>query len=307
MTSVVDVSHLCLYNRPEFIALNAGDHQRYHRVDFHAEDRLVGTLAGVLEDDTFTSGFSAGFGGPDFSRERERLDLIVGMVDHAVEALGRMGVRRIVIRAKPQHYSASEAYLHFAFLRRRFSIEAVNLNFFLDIQDIQSADRYVQTLKSSSRKALRHALESGYSWIVANDELTWETAYSLLAENRLTQHGVSLSLSYDYIKRFRTVFPHSLALYILRSREEDIAAALIYTISRNRALVMYWGDRARKTQLSAMNAVAYQLVCMGLEEQLKTIDLGPCSTSDRVNFGNAMFKASIGGKPDMRYTFALNL
>jgi hypothetical protein len=46
---------------------------------------------------------------------------------------------------------------------------------------------------------------------------------------------------------------------------------------------------------------------MGLEEQLKTIDLGPCSTSDRVNFGNAMFKASIGGKPDMRYTFALNL
>jgi hypothetical protein len=300
-------AHLCLYNEEKFSALNIEGQQRYCRIDYRAESRLIGSLAGVIDGGVFTSGYSAGFGGPDFLRDGEQVDFIFGLVDHCLAELGKYGIRRAVIRTKPQHYSASEPYVHFALLRRGFEIVSANINFYLSPGRYNSPEEYVQALKSPNRRHLRHGLAQNYEWNEAGSEEEWQSGYRILAENRRTAHDSGLSLSYDYIVRLRAAFHQRIRLFQLSHEGKGVAAVLIYDISRGRWQVMYWGDLGRGAYVAPMNVLAFHTVVSAMEGSIKTVDLGVSTSDVNINHGGIQFKTNVGGLPDMRYTMAIDL
>jgi Acetyltransferase (GNAT) domain len=301
-----DRSHLCLYNTEAFNALNVSGNQRYHAIDFMSGNRLVGTLAGVIDGTTFTSGYSAGFGGPDFCRDGEQLEAIEGLLDHAVDALLDLGVHTIVIRAKPLHYSPCETYLQFALLRRGFKIDDGCLNFFLDLTRFDSGEKYMVALKSSTRSRLKPTLEIPHQWRRAKQDDEWRTGYSVLQNNR-REIGVELSLSYEYVIRLRETFPDRIEMYLLELGDAVLAASLVYRISRFQSQVMYWGDHAQGAYPGVMNLMAFHTVCTGLKQGLRGIDLGPSAFFHKQNIGSVDFKANIGATSDMRCTYVLSL
>ncbi len=305
------VAHLCLFNRAEFAQLNLAGGQRYHRVDVRTAGRLTGSLAGMLAGDTFISGWSAGFGGIDLPRNGERLETVLELVAGVLAQLRADGVRTVRIRAKPFHYSANEALLHFALLRNGFTIEEAQLNYFFDLTRYDSVDDYRRALRHAPRRQVQLAAAQPYAWSEAGDD--WQAAYEVLRESR-ERNGATLSLSFAYVSALRQLFAGRIKMFVL-SRDGAIAAAcLMYAVLHGHAMVMFWGDKAQRdgregssAPIAVMNLVALRVVETGLERGLSTIDLGPVTSAGGMNLGNARFKASVDAEPNFRYTLSRTL
>lgn len=306
MLSNKDRAHISMYNLEAFSKLNMRGEQRYHAIDFSTNDRLIGTLAGVIDGTTFVSGYSAGFGGPDFVRHKEQLEPIRHMLDYCVDSLKAIGIRKLIIRAKPTHYSASEPYLHFALLQRGFSITDGNLNFFVDLSKFKSIEDYVQAIKPTARAMLKPILKLNYQWICANNEAERKTAYETLDNNRKLTGASDLSLTYDYLSQLQETFPNHVHFYLMKINDAVVAASLMFQISCRQSQLMYWGDCARDTYPGVMNLVAYHTIHTGLEKKQDAIDLGPSASFKKNNYGAIAFKTNIGGQPNMRHTYTLS-
>jgi hypothetical protein len=307
------LTHVSLFNHPAFSAL-PNDERRYVRIDIESNGRFVGTLAGVLTDGTFVSGYGASFGGIDFVRERETLEVVMQAIDDLLARLREMGVAVVCVRCKPFHYSQNEQYLHFALARAGFAIGEVNLNFFLDLERFGTPSGYRDGLRHAPERQLRLALAGDFTWREAETPTDWTTGYEVLAESR-SRNGAVLSLPLSSVLAMREMFGDRVSLYMLERERECIAAALMYAVLPKHALVMYWGDRedravrmsAKRPPFALMNLVAFRTIETGFSRGFRTIDLGPVSTAERVNTGNARFKASIDATADFRYTLTRTL
>lgn len=310
MTAVAQQNngHLSLFNLPAFSSLS-NNGANYHRIDVEIGGRLVGTLAGVIADDTFVSGYGASFGGMDFPRERETLENVVQAVEAAIDRVRGLGVARMHVRAKPFHYSRNEEYLHFALCRNGFAISEVNLNFYFDLTRWASAGAYQADLRHAPERQLRLALAAGFDWREASEPADWQTAYEVLAESR-RRNGATLSLSLDGVLAMRQTFGGRVRMFVLERGGVCLAAVLLYAVTPAHGMVMYWGDRedrdvrlnGDRPPVAVMNLVAFRTIEVGFARGFRTIDLGPVSTNERINLGNAHFKASINSTPNFRYT-----
>lgn len=309
-------SHLCLYNREEFAELNMRRKGlRYVRFDHEDErGRLVGTLAGVGDGADFVSGFSAGFGGIDCAKEHVRLELVVSMIDGMLVAIRRAGFASVVIRAKPLHYSRNEHALQFALLRRGFALRQSNLNYYFDVPQYNGMEAYVRALKHEPRRQVTYALTLPLSWQEAFEDEQWAAMYGVLQESR-RRRGAELSLDLPYILRLRRIFPKAVRGFVLAHEGEVVAACLLYVVRSGHAQVMYWGDaeqrlyrtRESSTPVPMMNLLAYRVVEQARLDGYSTVDLGPSTSADSVNFGNCVFKESVGAKPDFRQELTCTL
>lgn len=312
MDKVADARHLSLFNEPGFAELNFQKDRRYYKFDYVDSDRLVGSLAGTIDEATFVSGYSAGFGGVDFVRDRERLDVVMRLVEQAVENLRSLGISTIRILAKPFHYSENEAFLHFALMQHGFRVEETRLNFYLDLRRYPSIEAYVESLRHPPRRLLLRALGAKTQWSEARSEDEWRGAYDVLAENR-TRNGATLSLTLESVERLRDRFPKRIRMFTLAINGVCSAACLLYAITPIRTLVMYWGDRAsarsttEEKPLATMNLVAYRTVETGIAEGIQSIDLGPVSNGSAINYGNCVFKSTVDALPDFRYRLSRQL
>ena len=250
----------------------------------------------------------------DFIRERETLEIILRAVDDAVEQIRSLGISKICIRAKPFHYSRNEEYLHFALCRSGFVAEEINLNFYLDLERYATPDVYRASLRHAPQRQLRLALAEELHWREASSDEDWMVAYEVLEENR-RRNEARLSLSFETVLAMHATFGERIRMYMLENDGHAIAAALVYAVTASHAMVMYWGDRAdRATRtnvdrppIAVMNLIAYRTIEAAFNLGFATIDLGPVSSQERVNVGNARFKASIDALPNFRYTLTRTL
>ena len=291
--------HLALFSIEAFHDLNLTAGQRAVRLDHVADDRVVGSLVGVVDGSTFRSGHSAPFGGPDFVRETETTRNVVDALASAVARLDVAGVERIEVRARPGFYSGSEPSVQFALLNLGFSVVRCELNFHVDLDGIADSDDYVARLRSPARRALRHALDEPFAFAEALDDVAWEQAYGVLADNRRAK-GRSLALPLDYLRRARSAFPGRVRMFLMTHRGRPCAAALVYRVAPRRELVVYWGDARHELSRSPMNLLALRLVETVLAEGALTLDLGISSVDGVPDQGLIQFKRSVMARESLR-------
>ena len=299
-----------LFNDPRFHALNAGDGERSLTVAHEQDGRVVGTLAGVIEGTTFTSGHSAPFGGPDFARDRETAAAVHATVEHAVAELGRAGVQTVRVRAKPPSSTSNEPLVTFALLNAGFTVERCDLNHHVDLRGLSSAEDYLATLKSPARRALRHLEDGPFSFAEAEpgDEPAWERGYGILEENRRAK-GRALSIDLPYVRRVRDAFPGRVRLFELFHAGAACAAALLYRVHPGHELVVSWGDARHELERSPMNLLALRVVERAIATGAAVLDLGISTEPGaepgrlRVQEGLARFKLSVGARAEPRFVF----
>ena len=291
--------HLLLFNADAFHALNLRPGQRVRRIDHEADGRLVGSLVGVVDGDSFTSGHSASFGGPDFTRDAETAANVRATLEHAVDALEGEGVRTIHIKARPAFYSGSETAVQFALLNLGFRVESCELSFHIDLAGMAGADDYAASLRSPARRALRHTVGEPFALVEATDEAAWVRGYAVLAANRAAK-GRSLALGLDYVLRARDAFPGRVRLRALEHAGEPCAAALTYRVASGRELVVYWGDAGHDLPRSPMNVLALRMVERSLAEGALSLDIGTSSVAGVPDQGLIQFKRSVGARESLR-------
>lgn len=291
--------HLALFSTEAFHGLNLTAGQSARRLDHVADDRLVGSLVGVIDGATFRSGHSAPFGGPDFVREAETTRNVVEALTSAVARLDADGVERIELKARPAFYSGSEASVQFALLNLGFAVERCELNFHIELDGVGTPEDYINRLRSPARRALRHALDEPFAFAEATDDLTWARGYGVLAENRRAK-GRRLALSLDYLHRAREAFPGRVRLFLMTHDGWPCAAALLYRVAPRRELVVYWGDAGHELPRSPMNLLALRLVETVLAEGAVTLDLGISSVDGVPDQGLIQFKRSVLARESLR-------
>ena len=297
--AVAGEEHLALFSTAAFHALNLTDGQVVRRIDHVVDDRLVGSLVGVVNGPEFRSGHSAPFGGPDFARDAETTRNVVNALTAAVARLDAEGVRRIHLKARPAFYSGSEASVQFALLNLGFAVTRCELNLHIELEGIDGADDYVARLRSPARRALRHAHDEPFVVAEAADEADWARAYRVLADNRRAK-GRRLALSLDYLRRARDTFPGRIRMFLMTHDGRPCAAALLYRVAPRRELVVYWGDAGHDLPRSPMNLLALRLVETALAEGAATLDLGISSVDGVPDQGLIQFKRSVLARESLR-------
>lgn len=291
-----------LFNDPRYHAVHAPTGARSLVLAHRRDDRLVGTLAGVLEDERFTSGFSAPFGGVDVERPDETPSRICALVDDAVAQLDALGVRETIVRCRPAcHAPATEDAIRFALLNAGFAVAEADLSFTLDLRDVADADAWLAARKRELRRAIRQVEPER---LRLQDSDDWERAFAILEANRAAR-GRALSIDLERVLAVREVFGDAIRLAELRHDDRPVAAALTYRASAAADLVVAWGDAGHDLPRSPMPVLALRLVERALDDGLTALDLGTSTLPDadghRVpNDGLVQFKRAVGATAELR-------
>ena len=297
-------AHLSLFNLPAFHELTLHDPQRRLQLDHYSDNRLVGSLVGVVTGDEFESGFSAPFGGIDLVRETESPPRILDLVDDVTARINSLGIETIRIHARPAIYARADVGMEFALLSRGFVVQSTEFNQHLDLTGLASVDGYVERLGWRGRRDLRLASTQGLVFVEANEPPERAEAYEVLRVNRETK-GRPLRLSLSYLERLRAELPGRIRVFSLLAGDRACAAAVVYLIRPGRWLLVYWGDAQHHLGQSPMNLLACKMVERALAEGIVLIDLGISSSGGQLNAGLAQFKESVGAQSALRFEFVL--
>jgi predicted N-acyltransferase len=295
-------SHLSLFNLPAFHELTLAPGQTRLQLDHLTDDRLVGSLVGVITGDEFASGFSAPFGGMDLVRETENLPRILELVDDATERLDEMGIQSVRIHGRPPIYARADVDAEFALLCRGFKVELTELNQHLDLSGVASPEVYVDRLGWRGRRDLRRSSAQDLIFVEGLEPEQRAEAHELLRANREAK-GRPMRLSLEYLERLREQLPGRIRFFSLLAGGRACASAVVYLIRPGRWYLVYWGDAFHRLDQSPMNLLAFKLVERALAEGIVLIDLGISSAGGELNPGLAQFKESIGAQSTLRFEF----
>jgi Acetyltransferase (GNAT) domain len=298
--------HLSLFNLPEFHALTLKEGQQRLQLDYVADDRLIGSLVGVVTGDEFASGFSAPFGGVDLVRESESLPRIIDLVEDACVRLGDRGLRTVRVHAPPPIYSRAETHVQFALLSHGFAVEATELNQHLDLTGLESIETYVERLGRRGRRDLRLSWSQGLVHREDVESGQRAEAYEILKANREAK-GRPMRLSFGYLEGLRTALPGRIRWFSLLTGGRTCAAAVTYLVRPSEWLLVYWGDSGHHLADSPMNLLAFKLVEAALAERIELLDLGISSAYGTLNPGLAQFKEKVGAQSSLRFDFVRRL
>lgn len=278
---------------------------RYHDLHLPPGGRSLvlaheaGTLSGIVEGETFTSGFSAPFGGVDLIRPTEPPAGVCALVAAAAAQLDELGVRTARVRCRPACHGAGEETVRFALLNAGFAVEEADLAFVLDLP--ASAEAWLAARKAPFRRAVRHAEPER---LELHDTQDWPAAFAVLEANRAAR-GRTLSIGLEQVLAVRDAFPGAVRLAELRRDGVAVAAALTYRASRDAELVVAWGDAGHDLDWSPMPVLALRLVERAIGDGLAALDLGtstlPRPDGTRApNDGLVQFKRNAGARAELR-------
>jgi hypothetical protein len=297
-------SHITLFNDARYQRCNLRPGQRVVRYDHVMDGRLIGTLAGVLDDGVLDCGHSAPFGGVDFVRQGEAVGAIVEFLRAALRRAHADEIPEIRFRTRPAYFGSNDATVQFALANLGASIESCELSLGLELLRYPTPENYTAALRSSAAHKLRQGLRAGMAFIPAGTDAEWEECFDLLAETR-HRRGARLKISFEYLMGLREIFGERVAMHRLRKDGELAGAALLYRVARDWDYLVAWGDHLRYRKERVINLMAYHLTCASIAQRVAIVDLGISSVNGIPDDGLIQFKRSIGATTGLRIDFRL--
>lgn len=293
-----------LFNDERYHRCNMRPPQWFFRYDHLEHTRVVGTIGGVVHDGVLDCGYSAPFGGIDFTRPVERVGAIAELLHSARRIARAEGIDGIRIRCRPAYFGVNEQAVEFALFNAGAEVESWELTLGIETWRFSNPDAYVAGLDGAARNKLRQALRAGMELARATTEDHWARCYDLLVEAR-HRRGATLKISLEYVKRLRELFGDRIAMYQVVQGDDLAGAALVYRISPDWDYVVAWGDDLHYRSSRVVNLLAYGLVCAALTARVSILDLGISSVDGIPDDGLIEFKRSIGATTGQRINLLL--
>jgi hypothetical protein len=236
--------------------------------------------------ESWHSPFSSPFGGIEFigktnySQKKE-------VVSRLADFLNRHQMH-LQITAPPEAYQTfvpcffTEDYDGIGFTKKY-----ADTNFHIDL----THSDYQKQLERNARKNLNQALQSDPELIRCETAELKRKAYGIIQQNR-AEKGYPLKMSFDQILETSEVV--NMDFFLLRIKNDYAASALVYSVTRAIAMVVYWGHPEEYSKLRPINALSYLLVQEYKLREYSILDIGPSSEFGILNDGLARFKRSIG-------------
>lgn len=276
------------FNSAEFSELNKAKCDAVYYLLFKDSKNRLGITFGVRNNILVTP-FSASFGGFEFVYD----DIKLYQIDSAIEALLNWAKQNkfsgIKILPPPAFYSPSfSAKMTNCLFRAGFKTKNVEVNYHFETQNLN--ENYLQNIWYNARKNFNKAQKNNLSFIKLAAEDS-HTAYQVIAQNR-SERGFPLRLTFEQLQETGTIIP--IDYFLVSNQEDNVAAAIVFHLSKTIVRVVYWGDLPKFSELKTMNFLSYNVFNFYKQQNISFIDIGHSTVDSVPNHGLCEFKESIG-------------
>ena len=296
------VSAKIFFNRPEFNSLNANKVDRVYYLLFKDKKYRFALCVG-RKDNSLCAPFSAPFA--TFVNLRD--DWSILQLEDAVRTFDKFveesGLEHVKFTLPPSFYgedliSAAQNI----FLRLGYSVSYQDLNFSAKLEK-NFLDNYVSRLPSNGRKNLNNSLKNRLSLRKCETLEEKKIAYEIIKANRAAK-GYPLRMTWEQVSTTISLVDHD--FFVVTHGEENIAAAIIFHVTKKIVQVIYWGDIPKFSALRPVNYLAYELINFYAVAEKDYFDVGVSTEQGLPNYGLCDFKQSVGLNVNAKFTFEKN-
>ncbi len=277
------------FSRAAFNGLNAGLCDELYFLLFGDSKIRMGLVAGQRGNNLMAP-FSAPYGGFVTTDSKIQIAYIEEAVDLLEAYAIQNGIKRIELIQPPLFYDT-------AFLTKvmhvlhghSWLIQDIDLNYYVDLQNTMEANHFGMTY--SAQKNLKTASKHPFNLIKSNSMESLETGYDIIAANRSAK-GYALSLTKEQLVATTGVV--SMDSFLLELEGQYVASAIVYQVTPDIPLVVYWGDLPGYESFRTMNYLTQGIIDYYRKEGYKILDTGTAMLGSKPNPGLCTFKESIG-------------
>lgn len=288
-----------LFNHPQFNFLNSSNMDSVYYLLFKDKKVQIGII-GEIKDNTFSSPFSAPFGGFSFVKNNVKINIIDSCISLLTQWCINKMVNVIKITLPPDFYNNTFISKQINSLSRyNFKFNSVELNYQFNCNNFN--EEYRQNIWYSARKSLNKSLDNKLEFIICNNIKNLEIAYSIIKRNR-QERGFPLRMTFEDIIKTNSLIKKDYFL-IHNIDKIAIASAIVYHVSEDIVQIVYWGDIREYSNLRPMNFLSYKIFEYYNQKGMRYIDIGPSTENSIPNYGLCEFKESIGCDISPKYSF----
>ena len=277
-----------VFNSALFSDLNKNKCEQVFFLLFKDTKYRLGITLG-LRNAILVSPFSASFGGFEFVNA----DIKLYQIDLAIQALFEWATRKeidgIKIIPPPTFYSSDFfAKMSNCFFRAGFETKNVEVNYHFETKNLNES--YLQNIWYNAKKNLKKALSNQLTFTKLHPEEAHK-AYAVIAQNR-KERGFPLRLSLEQLQETSTIIP--IDYFLVTDASNDVAAAIVFHLSKTVVRVVYWGDLPQFSDYKTMNYLSFSIFQYYKDLNIPFIDIGHSTVESVPNHGLCEFKESIG-------------
>ena len=238
----------------------------------------------------------SGFKIEGFPSEKTIDKIIVDLI----EALSKRGIRRVIIRQRPEFEPTPEFQIvHDGLVRNKFGYTK-EVNQFVPLsQDFEQNLHLMQLrkIKKCQQEQLMFSKET---------LSTIREVHSFLTMCR-TQQGLDINIDSESLKQLFFKLPHNYECYTVRNREKKLLAATIIVIVNDQIVYNYLPgfDRAYKS-LSPLSFLLFQLYQVLGNRNYEVFDLGISSVDGELQNGLFTYKKRMAAIHSDRFIYEMN-
>lgn len=284
-----------VYGRTNFNILNKEKVDELFFLAFKEKKYKLGIICGRKEN-ILKSPFSAPFGGFTFIKDEMRINYLDSALVELEKFAIQKGIREIEITLPPVLYDNSFISKQInSFFRKNYAINEINLNYHFDLKNF--TDNYISSIWHNARKNLKIAFkeELKFHYCIGADEK--KLSYEIIKVNR-NARGFPLKMTWEQIQE--TIEIIKADFFIVFYKEEPVASAIIFQVSKNIYQVIYWGDNPEYSKHKPMNFLSYKVFEYYKNRKAEILDIGPSTENSVPNLGLCEFKESIGCEVTMK-------
>ena len=279
-----------------FSQINATKVDSVHHLVFNDEKDRFGLTLGI-KDGVAKAPYSAPYACFSKIGQNTKTSAYAQAVPALVDFAQAKGCKKIRVTLPPSIYDESHmAQLYNSFYVARFFIAGCDLNFQYNLAGF--TDDYEMQIDPKARQKLRAGIRGGLSFEKTSDIVS---AYAVIKANR-EHKNYPLWMTLENIVETSKVVP--IDFFLARSEAGSaVAAAMVYTVSADTVLVVYWGNMPDTDSLKPMNFLAFHIFKHYAQEGKKLLDIGPSTEFSVPNIGLCDFKQSLGCGMSTKLTF----
>lgn len=282
-----------------FNNLNARKVEKVHYLLFKDSKLRLGLVAGQREG-ILASPFSAPYGGYTPIHTEIKIQSIEEAVDCTEQWAVTNGVKEIRLSPPPPIYNQRfHAKVSNVLHRKNFSIAKMELNFHFDLS-VFTQD-YGESIWENARKNLNKSFDSNLSFRPCISESEKEEAYNVVRQNRNAKEK-PLRMTWQEVAATAKIIPVDFFM-VSTPDKQDVAAAIIFNVAPEIALVVYWGDIPDFSHLKVMNFLSFKVFEYYKQKNFRFIDIGISTVDSIPNYGLIDFKESLGCDMQPKVTF----
>jgi hypothetical protein len=279
-----------VFNSPVFNNLNREKVSKVKYLVFLKENKAITGIIGGVKDGTFSSPYSAPFGGWNFHASLDIEDL-ESAYDLLEKYLHDQQIKKIKITLPPFFYNETgwSLVLNVSY-RRNYSIISSDLNFQFRLSKFN--DDYLQNIAYNARKNYNAGKRAGLCFDKVIEPGKIREAYDVISENR-KQRGFPLKMSFEDILDTSKVIDADFFI-VTDSMQKNAAAAMVFKVTDSIVQVVYWGHLSAFSSLKPINFLSYNVFDYYKKIGKEFVDIGPSTENSVPNYGLIEFKRSIG-------------